>query len=71
MITILLANFFHAPVSTTHIVSSSVAGSMVAEPGGSIQKSTVNTILLSWLFTLPVTALLSSAIYYCLSFIAK
>jgi low-affinity inorganic phosphate transporter len=73
MVTILLANFAHAPVSTTHIVSSSVAGSMVAEPGGGIQKSTVKTILLSWLFTLPITALMSSAIYYTLNliFIAK
>lgn len=71
MFTILAANFFHAPVSTTHIVSSAVAGSMVAEPEGSVQKSTVQTILLSWLFTLPVTALLSAGIYYCLSFIAK
>lgn len=69
MMTILLANFAHAPVSTTHIVSSSVAGSMVAEPGGSIQKSTVKIILLSWLFTLPITALMSSGIYYCLNFI--
>lgn len=71
MITILLANFFHAPVSTTHIVSSSVAGSMVAEPEGSIQKNMVKTIILSWIFTLPVTALLSAAIYFGLSFIAK
>lgn len=31
MVTILLANFAHAPVSTTHIVSSSVAGTMVAD----------------------------------------
>lgn len=69
MVTILLANFAHAPVSTTHIVSSSVAGSIVAEPEGSVQKSTVNTILLSWIFTLPVTALLSAAIYYCLNFV--
>ncbi len=69
MMTILLANFAHAPVSTTHIVSSAVAGSMLAEPGGSIQKSTVKIILLSWLFTLPITALMSSAIYYCLNFI--
>lgn len=69
MITILLANFAHAPVSTTHIVSSSVAGSMVAEPDGGVQKGIVKTILLSWVFTLPITALLSSAIYYCLNFI--
>ncbi len=71
MMTILLANFAHAPVSTTHIVSSAVAGSMVAEPEGGVQKSMIKTILLSWLFTLPVTAILSSSIYYCLSFIAK
>jgi PiT family inorganic phosphate transporter/low-affinity inorganic phosphate transporter len=71
MMTILLANFAHAPVSTTHIVSSAVAGSMVAEPEGGVQRSMVKTILLSWLFTLPVTAVLSATIYYCLSFIAK
>jgi low-affinity inorganic phosphate transporter len=69
MMTILLANFAHAPVSTTHIVSSSVAGTMVAEPDGGVQKNMVKTILLSWLFTLPITALMSSAIYYCLNFI--
>ena len=71
MITILLSNFAHAPVSTTHIVSSSVAGSMVAEPDGGVQKGMVKTILLSWIFTLPITALMSAGIYYCLSFIAK
>ncbi|TQV62107.1 MAG: hypothetical protein FNT15_07870 [Sulfurovum sp.] len=71
MMTILAANFCHAPLSTTHIVSSAVAGSMVAEPNGGIQKSTVKAILLSWIFTLPVTALLSAGIYYALSFIAR
>lgn len=71
MITVLAANFWHAPVSTTHIVSSSIAGSMVAEPNGGIQKSTIKAILLSWIFTLPVTASLSAVIYYALSFIAK
>jgi len=52
MMTILAANFWHAPVSTTHIVSSAVAGSMVAEPNGGIQKSTVKAILLSSLYLL-------------------
>ncbi|MDD5158237.1 inorganic phosphate transporter [Sulfurimonas sp.] len=69
MVTILLANFAHAPVSTTHIVSSSVAGSMVAEPEGGVQKGMVKIILLSWLFTLPVTAVLGSLIYICLNFV--
>lgn len=68
MITILLSNFAHAPVSTTQIVSSSIAGTMVAQPNGSVQKKTIKIILLSWLFTLPVTALMGGAIYYFLSF---
>ena len=71
MVTILLANFAHAPVSTTHIVSSSVAGTMVAEPDGGVQKKTFNTILLAWLFTLPVTAIMGAAIYIGLSYIIK
>ncbi|WP_263832124.1 inorganic phosphate transporter [Sulfurospirillum oryzae] len=71
MITILLANFAHAPVSTTHILSSAVTGSMVAEPDGGVQKGTVKVIVLSWLFTLPVTALLGSGIYLGLNFFLK
>jgi PiT family inorganic phosphate transporter/low-affinity inorganic phosphate transporter len=71
IVTILLANFAHAPVSTTHIVSSSVAGTMVAEPDGSVQKKTVNTILLAWIFTLPVTALMGAGIYVCLNYFIK
>ncbi|WP_148624490.1 inorganic phosphate transporter [Aliarcobacter cryaerophilus] len=71
MVTILLANFAHAPVSTTHIVSSSVAGTMVAEPDGGVQKKTINTILLAWIFTLPVTSLMGAGIYISLSYITK
>ncbi len=71
MITILLANFAHAPVSTTHIVSSSVAGTMVAEPDGTVQSKTIKTILLAWVFTLPVTAGMSAGIYILLSYIFK
>lgn len=63
MVTILLADFAHAPVSTTHVLSSSVAGSMVAEPDGGIQKSTIRSIVMAWVLTLPVTAILGSAIY--------
>ena len=71
MVTILLANFAHAPVSTTHIVSSAVAGTMVAEPDGGVQKKTINTILLAWIFTLPVTAILGACIYIGLNYIIK
>ncbi|AXK48364.1 anion permease [Aliarcobacter trophiarum LMG 25534] len=68
MITILLANFAHAPVSTTHIVSSSVAGTMVAEPEGGVQKKTINTILIAWAITLPVTSLMGAGIYIVLNY---
>ncbi len=67
MLTILLANLTHAPVSTTHIVSSAIAGTMVAQPEASVQKSTLKAIALSWLFTLPTTSILSSSIYYFLN----
>lgn len=69
MVTILLANFAHAPVSTTHIVSSAVAGTMVAEPDGGVQKKTINSIILAWVFTLPITALMGAGIYVALSYI--
>lgn len=68
MITILLANFAHAPVSTTHIVSSSVAGTMIAEPGGGVQKKTINTILIAWAITLPITSLMGAGIYIALTY---
>ncbi|NPU91658.1 MAG: inorganic phosphate transporter [Gammaproteobacteria bacterium] len=58
-----MANIFSLPVSTTHVLSSGVAGTMVANRSG-IQKETVTTILLAWVMTLPATIFLSAAIYY-------
>jgi low-affinity inorganic phosphate transporter len=51
------------PVSTTHVLSSAVAGTMVANKSG-LQFSTVRTILLAWLFTLPATICLSGGLFY-------
>lgn len=58
-----MANIFSLPVSTTHVLSSGVAGSMVANKSG-IQKETVTTILMAWVLTLPTTILLSAGLYY-------
>ena len=71
MSTILMANILHAPVSTTHILSSAVTGSMLSKTEGGVQKGMVKIILLSWLFTLPVTALMGSGIYICLNYFMK
>jgi low-affinity inorganic phosphate transporter len=61
-----LASQFGLPVSTTHVLSSGVAGTMVADKAG-LQWSTVRSILLAWLFTMPVAMLLSGSLYYLAS----
>jgi phosphate/sulfate permease len=59
-----LASWKGLPVSTTHMLSSGIAGSMVAKKGlKNLQKGTVKTIALAWLFTLPVTIILSGALF--------
>ncbi len=58
-----LASQFGFPVSTTHVLSSGVAGTMVADKAG-LQMSTVRSILLAWVFTLPVSMLLAGGLYY-------
>ncbi len=59
-----LASWKGLPVSTTHMLSSGIAGSMVAKKGlKNLQKGTVKTIALAWLFTLPVTIILSGGLF--------
>lgn len=53
-----IADATGAPVSTTHVLSSGVAGAMVASKGG-LQVSTLSKILLTWVTTLPGTMALS------------
>lgn len=55
---------FSLPVSTTHVLSSAVAGSMVAKGGiKNLQKGTITNIALAWILTLPATILLSLGLY--------
>jgi len=61
--TILLADRFGLPVSTTHVLSSGVAGTMVAN-GSGLQWSTLRSIAMAWVFTLPAAALLSGSLFW-------
>jgi low-affinity inorganic phosphate transporter len=62
--TIGLASAFKLPVSTTHILSSGIAGSMVANKGiKNLQGDTVRNIALAWVLTLPVSILLAFSLY--------
>jgi PiT family inorganic phosphate transporter len=62
MATIFAADKFGLPVSTTHILSSGIAGTMSAN-GSGLRLSTVRNIAAGWVFTLPAAALLSGLLY--------
>lgn len=62
--TIGLSSYFGLPVSTTHVLSSGVAGSMVASKGvKNLQPDMVRNILIAWLLTLPVVMLLAGTFF--------
>lgn len=66
-ITIGLSTWLGLPVSTTHVLSSGVAGTMVATGGvKNLQKGTIVNIGIAWLLTLPVTILLSMGLFLLL-----
>ncbi|MDR3388953.1 MAG: inorganic phosphate transporter [Rudaea sp.] len=62
MATISAADALGLPVSTTHILSSGIAGTMVANKSG-LQKDTVRNIVLAWVLTLPVCVFLGASLF--------
>ena len=60
--TIGLADFMGLPVSTTHVLSSGIAGSMAANKSG-LQKDTLISILMAWVLTLPVCIFLGAVLF--------
>jgi len=59
-----VATAYKVPVSTTHMLSSGIMGSMVAKKGlKNLQKKTVINIVLAWVLTLPVTIILSGSLF--------
>jgi inorganic phosphate transporter, PiT family len=60
--TIAAADHFGLPVSTTHILSSGVAGTMAAN-GSGLQWSTLRNIALAWVLTLPMAMMISAGLY--------
>jgi PiT family inorganic phosphate transporter len=60
------AGFTGAPVSTTHIVTSGIAGTMISS-GAGLRYGMISRILIAWIFTLPVTILIAGGLYYLLA----
>jgi inorganic phosphate transporter, PiT family len=65
MVTIGAADMYGLPVSTTHVLSSGVAGTMVANRSG-LQWATVRNLLMAWVLTLPVSIALAGGLYWLL-----
>ena len=59
------AGFTGLPVSTTHIITSGIAGTMISG-GQGVQRGMLVRIAIAWLFTLPVTMLLAGGLFYLL-----
>jgi PiT family inorganic phosphate transporter len=59
------AVLYGLPVSTTHILSSGVAGTMAAN-GSGLQWSTIRSIAMAWVLTLPAAMLISGVLYFIL-----
>src|SRR5471032_88533 len=63
MLTIGAADMYGLPVSTTHVLSSGVAGAMVAN-GSGLQMRTLRNLAMAWVLTLPAAILLSGSLYW-------
>ena len=63
MATIGAADWFGLPVSTTHVLSSGIAGTMAANHSG-LQGSTIRALAMAWILTLPVAMMLSGFLFY-------
>ena len=64
--TIAAADVYGLPVSTTHVLSSGVAGTMAAN-GSGLQLSTVRNIAMAWVLTLPAAMVISGTLYWAFS----
>ncbi len=63
--TIGVSSYYGLPVSTTHVLSSGVAGAMVAEGGvKNLRRKTITNIALAWLLTLPVTFIMAALLFF-------
>ena len=61
--TIGAADMYGLPVSTTHVLSSGVAGTMAAN-GSGVQLTTIRNLLMAWVLTLPCAIALSASLFF-------
>jgi PiT family inorganic phosphate transporter len=65
---VLVASLLGGPVSTTHVVSTSILGVGSAERRSMVRWGIVRDILIAWIFTVPVTAAMAAVLYFLVTF---
>jgi PiT family inorganic phosphate transporter len=61
---ILTASHLHAPVSTTHVISASIMGVGASKRASAVRWGVARSILIAWVLTIPISALVSAAVYW-------
>lgn len=62
------ATFIHLPVSTTHVISSSILGVGTAHRVKGVKWDTAQRMIITWVITLPISATIAALIFYILNF---
>jgi PiT family inorganic phosphate transporter len=61
------ATFIHLPVSTTHVISSSILGVGAAHRLKGVKWGTAQRMVVTWVITLPISALCAAISYFILN----
>lgn len=61
------ATFIHLPVSTTHVISSSIMGVGAAHRVKGVQWGTAKTMVITWIITMPISAAVAAMFYFVLN----
>jgi len=69
MMVILTASLFGGPVSTTHVVSSSILGVGAAQRRSQVRWGVMGDILLAWFLTVPASAGIAALLYYLIDYL--
>ena len=68
-LTIAVGSHFGLPISTTHVISSSIVGTVMVGGTGVLNKGVVLNILTAWLLTIPIAAIAAAISYYVLTMV--
>jgi len=69
MVVILTASLFGGPVSTTHVVSSSILGVGAAQRRSQVRWGVMSDILVAWFLTVPASAGIAALLYFLIDYL--